>query len=198
MCNCICHVDREVCMLMKGVNEINKSANRTYPRTARILIPRVNGLLKSRASAGGFGLWGLQWAGKLEVDLLPLCCSKLSHHSPSVVMCGHTQERSCIFTCFDWAGNWAHQFDVALLFFFFHLLSEKCYIDYDEDLCLIEYLLFLIESAAYRCRPDWWRGFDLLRLLIPEYRNNWSSGSTTRYFAHTHTSRLMQSHKHCI
>lgn len=39
---------------------------------------------------------------------------------------------------------------MALLFFFFfyHLLSEKCHINCDEDLCFIEYLLFLIESAA--------------------------------------------------
>lgn len=198
MCNCICHVDREVCMLMKGVNEINKSANRTYPRTARILIPRVNGLLKSRASAGGFGLWGLQWAGKLEVDLLPLCCSKLSHHSPSVVMCGHTQERSCIFTCFDWAGNWAHQFDVALLFFFFPFTVRKMPHWLWWRFVFNRVFVIFNRECSIRCRPDWWRGFDLLRLLIPEYRNNWSSGSTTRYFAHTHTSRLMQSYKHCI
>lgn len=27
-------------------------------------------------------------------------------------------------------------------------------------------------ECSIRCRPDWWRGFDLLRLLIIEYRNS--------------------------
>lgn len=73
-----------------------------------------------------------------------------------------------------WLGrklkNWCG-FACFFFGFFYHLLSEKCHINYDEDLCLIEYLLFLIECSI-RCRPDWWRGFDLLRLLIPEYRNS--------------------------
>lgn len=78
----------------------------------------------------------------------------------------------------------------GLCFFHYYLLSDKCHINYAEDLCLMESELFLIESAAL--------GVDLIGevLICCEYRNSWVRGVINNQIFYTHS--FLHSHKHSI